>query len=135
MQPLITLFLWTSYCVLRCIGLAMDNTHITLRVRNGIKKLPYSSKNNADDKRNWQLITNEFGKFVGQLAEWLRRWTANLLSSPTWVRVSSWPASRYPLSCHCLQISLSSQTSAKQKFHWIIKLISTIFLILFFDKN
>ncbi|VDN89117.1 unnamed protein product [Brugia pahangi] len=60
MQPLITLFLWTSYCVLRCIGLAMDNTHITLRVRNGIKKLPYSSKNNADDKRNWQLITNEF---------------------------------------------------------------------------
>ncbi|VIO94395.1 Uncharacterized protein BM_BM6761 [Brugia malayi] len=61
MQPLITLFLWTSYCVLRCIGLAMDNTHITLRVRNGIKKLPYSSKNNADDKRNWQLITNEFG--------------------------------------------------------------------------
>ncbi|VDO20704.1 unnamed protein product, partial [Brugia timori] len=52
MQPLITLFLWTSYCVLQCIGLAsdnnhlqMDNTHITLRVRNGIKKLPYSSKN------------------------------------------------------------------------------------------
>ncbi|KAK6104318.1 DB module family protein [Brugia pahangi] len=61
----------------------MDNTHITLRVRNGIKKLPYSSKNNADDKRNWQLITNEFGKSVGQLAEWLRRWTANLLSFPT----------------------------------------------------
>uniref|UniRef100_A0A0R3RH27 DB domain-containing protein n=1 Tax=Elaeophora elaphi TaxID=1147741 RepID=A0A0R3RH27_9BILA len=62
----------------------MDNS---LRVRTGIRKLHPSRSDTNDKIRRQQGITHETGTWaVDQVAEWLRRWTANPLGFP---RVSS----------------------------------------------
>ncbi|KAM3719098.1 Ig-like and fibronectin type-III domain-containing protein [Dirofilaria immitis] len=63
MQRPLTLFLWFSYCITLYSGSAMDNDHVTLRVRDAIRRLPYHSKNNSNNsKRKWQhLIRYEIG--------------------------------------------------------------------------
>ncbi|MCP9261997.1 hypothetical protein DINM_005299 [Dirofilaria immitis] len=70
MQRPLTLFLWFSYCITLYSGSAMDNDHVTLRVRDAIRRLPYHSKNNSNNiKRKWQhLIRYEIGD--GLLIHW-----------------------------------------------------------------
>ncbi|EJD76280.1 hypothetical protein LOAG_16745 [Loa loa] len=81
MKQLATLFLRISYYVMMCIGPPINNGHVTLRVRNGIRKLPHFSRNNANDKTSWQVIPNKIdnngsrygvGKINGISIPWKR---------------------------------------------------------------
>ncbi|VDO45880.1 unnamed protein product, partial [Onchocerca flexuosa] len=102
---LLTLLLWFNYCSILDSGSVdsdsvvsiicdyrkeiVDNTHVSHRVRNAIRRLPYHSRRNSiDNERKWQqvIIVGNGELIVDQVAEWLRRWTANPLGFP---RVSS----------------------------------------------
>uniref|UniRef100_A0A915PTI3 Domain of unknown function DB domain-containing protein n=1 Tax=Setaria digitata TaxID=48799 RepID=A0A915PTI3_9BILA len=84
MQRYLISSLWIGYCIILCAAPEMDDIRGTLRVRNGIRKLPHPFRNiTNDEKARWQLIKNEIGRSaVDQVAEWLRRWTANPLGFP-----------------------------------------------------